>query len=145
MSGQRFHLSPNQSLWLAQQLTEGVDYLKFGDDDTPQFLFLIDEAQWEAWLPLLPAPERKGESRFLSYREFEDGWIFQVGPDGVPVAGEFRFVRFCSGPEDNAQCRPCVEYSSGGYKGTRGFEPRSEEDIRTMFLELGFKEKDRHA
>lgn len=69
-------LTPAQSYWLAERLKPGVDYMQFGD----QYLFFLSEEQWAHWLPKLPPAEAESKP-MLTYKEMDDGWIFQVGPD----------------------------------------------------------------
>lgn len=71
----------------------------------------------------------------IVYQESEDGWNFSVDLDtGVVVPGEFRFVTFNDSP--------CVEYTSGGFHGTRTYD--TQENVRERLLGLGFVEVD-HA
>lgn len=132
----RPELSTEQARWLAGQLVFGVDYLQFGSEREPQFLFFLTDEEWAEWLPKIPAAQAGAAKPFLTYREFEDGWTFEIGADGKPIPGKFRFTNFCMG----ATCSPAVTYDSGGFSGTRALAPEGEESTRAKLLGLGFVE-----
>ena len=136
----QINLSIEQSQWLSNQLTPGVDYLQFGTEDNPQFLFFLDEAQWAEWLPKLPPAGEAEAKPMQTYKEMDDGWTFQLGLDGNPVPGEFRFIQFCMGSGDKKECLPSVDYSSGGFRGTRTLRDLREDKVRAKLLALGFTE-----
>lgn len=136
MPAQQITLTTAQSRWLAQQLTFGVDYMMFGLEPNPQFVFFLNEAQWAEWMPKLPPAGADEAKPMLTYHEAEDGWTFQIDQDGKPVPGEFRFTQFCMG----TTCTPSVDYRSGGFRGTRALRQYTEDEVRAKLVEMGFVE-----
>ena len=43
-------LTDGQARWLAEKLQSGDDYIQIGT----QFIFSLDQEQWDYWLPRLP-------------------------------------------------------------------------------------------
>ncbi len=43
-------LTDEQARWLAEKLQPGDDYIQIGT----QFIFSLDQEQWDYWLPRLP-------------------------------------------------------------------------------------------
>lgn len=54
-------LSREEQLWLSSQLSDGTDYIKFGTEEDPQFLFSLTNEQWQKWMQEIRA-RRAGRS-----------------------------------------------------------------------------------